>query len=66
VPKEEMPKLLAAIPAWNLVDEDSAISRKFVARNFKAGGCMLHPVQPAPVAWWQAPDLQFAAISCSH
>jgi len=35
VPKEEVPELLKAVPAWSLQDGGKLLSRKFTARNFK-------------------------------
>lgn len=35
--KEELPRMMSAIPAWDLVDNNKQLSRKFTARNFQSG-----------------------------
>jgi hypothetical protein len=37
VTEEELPPLLAAVPAWRLSADRRSIARSFTAKNFKAG-----------------------------
>jgi pterin-4a-carbinolamine dehydratase len=38
VPAEQLPQYLAALPGWQLAQDQASISRQFVAKNFVAGG----------------------------
>lgn len=40
VPAQDMPELLAAIPAWQLSADGKSIHRAFVAKNFVQGVCV--------------------------
>mmetsp|Transcript_11836 Transcript_11836/g.25402 ORF Transcript_11836/g.25402 Transcript_11836/m.25402 type:complete len:183 (-) Transcript_11836:678-1226(-) len=53
----KLPELLAAVPAWKLTDNNTAISRKFVARNFMAGVRFFHKVAEVAEAEGHHPDL---------
>mmetsp|Transcript_4506 Transcript_4506/g.12300 ORF Transcript_4506/g.12300 Transcript_4506/m.12300 type:complete len:174 (+) Transcript_4506:8-529(+) len=57
VPDEELPKLLAAVPSWSLVDNNTAISRKFVAKNFKAAIDFINKAADVAEAESHHPDL---------
>ncbi|KAF5831293.1 pterin 4 alpha carbinolamine dehydratase-domain-containing protein [Dunaliella salina] len=57
VPNEGLPKLLAAIPSWSLVDDKKAISRKFVAKNFKAAIDFINKAADVAEAESHHPDL---------
>jgi hypothetical protein len=38
VKSEELPELMAAVPAWTLDTANARLVRKFTAKNFSAGG----------------------------
>lgn len=57
VPKDELPRLLAALPAWRLSSDGATLSRAFVARNFLAALAFLQRVGEVAEHEGHHPDL---------
>lgn len=57
VEEQELPKLMTALPAWELSSTKGSIHRKFVAKNFMAAMAFFNAVAEVAESFGHHPDL---------
>lgn len=57
IPTDQLPQYLTALPAWQLSEDNTSISRRFVAKNFVAAIDFFNAVKDVAEAEGHHPDL---------